>query len=250
MAAPYEVALMRSAQYQLLSLAFLYPGDRVVVQLVEVAHKASKMASSLGYLEARDALDRLSQDLRPLTDEVLLSEYTEVFGHAISSDCPPYEGEYGQAHIFQKSQTLADLNTFYKAFGVTVSPDLKDRSDHISVEMEFMHLLTLKEAYAQLQNHGEEKVQLCREAQGAFLSDHLAPWVKSFSERLIKRARSGSIYASFVHLLQAHMNSEFKSLGIDVPSGRVMSEPLVSEDDRGCDGCPIAFSGDQEGVLP
>lgn len=131
-----------------------------------------------------DALQQAGRQLNTLSDAGLEKEYLSVFGHIISTDCPPYETEYDQAHVFQKSQTLADLSTFYQAFGVGLNPDLKERLDHISVEMEFMSLLTAKEAYAYLHDHGEDKAALCQRAQKGFLATHLAVWIKTFVHRL------------------------------------------------------------------
>lgn len=231
---PYKEALARSALYELLSLAFLYPQEGVAAQLLDGARRESEIAFGLGWDETRAALDRLSNSLSSVDDDALEAQYVEVFGHAVSADCAPYESEYGQAHVFQKSQTLADLSTFYRAFGVGVNPELKDRLDHVSVEMEFMHLLTLKEAYARLNHQGEDKVLLCRQAQEAFLANHLANWVKAFTNRLMKRTANSEVYASVSLLLGVYMDEEFKRFGLDSSPLRPTAEPGAQEDYQEC----------------
>ncbi len=198
---PHDEALARSAVYELLSMAFLYPEGESAAQVAEAARTLTPLASSLGWPQVKLALDDVSQQAGQLTEPAFREQYSRVFGHIISADCAPYEAEYGQAHVFQKSHTLADLRAFYNAFGVAPNPELKERQDHISVEMEFMSLLALKEAYALQNNHGEDKVALCRRAQESFLSNHLASWVGIFAQRLTKKAGGEGVYVSLAHLL-------------------------------------------------
>ena len=170
---------IQSAVYELLSLAFLYPKEGASKQLLDGARELRSAMTLEDRRPFGGLLDTLCGELQSCDDGGLEDEYIEVFGHTLSTDCSPYESEYGQAHVFQKSHTLADLSTFYQAFGVSINPELKDRLDHISVEMEFMHLLTLKEAYARGNGHGEDKALLCRQAQEKFLANHLGTWIKA-----------------------------------------------------------------------
>ena len=196
MADSNQVTMTRSALYELLSVAFLYPEPGAVKSMRDIVGQLAAKTSTPSWTPIQPSLAILRDRLDAATDQTLKREYTEVFGHTVSTDCPPYESEYGQAHVFQKSQTLADLTTFYKAFGVEVNREIKERHDHISVEMEFMHLLTFKEAYARHRGHGEEKERLCKQAQVSFLAIHLASWVNSFIERLGRKSEPDSLYAS------------------------------------------------------
>src|SRR5262245_6292753 len=64
-------------------------------------------------------------DLAPLAAELsspgadLRAEYDRVFGFVIPKECPPYETEYHPpAQSFLRSQQLADIAGFYRAFGL------------------------------------------------------------------------------------------------------------------------------------
>ena len=177
-----------------------------------------------------------------MTDSALLEEYLSIFGHVVPKDCPQYEAEYEESHIFLKSQTLADLSIFYEAFGVAPNPDLKDRLDHISVEMGFMNLLTAKEAFAYTQGHDEDKAHACREAQEAFLRQHLASWIKSFVRRLQRKAGKESVFSAIAGLLEAHIGTELASFEIRLAPSRLTIIPEEVDDGLDCAECPVAPS--------
>jgi DMSO reductase family type II enzyme chaperone len=234
----WEQALGRSAIYEFLSLAFMYPERDAAWQLAEKASALTSEASRRGQGDVEQALLRVSGCLSDITNDGLVGEYVDVFGHSVSGECPQYETAYDQAHVFQQSHTLADLNGFYGAFGVVANPEIKERPDHISIELEFMHLLTLKEAYAQLNDHGQVKVDLCVEGQRTFLTDHLAPWIRSFVKRVSRKAGDGSVYGVLAHLLDLHMKEEFQAFSIRPAPSRRTIMPVEQEDDLDCGAEP------------
>ena len=238
---------IRSAVYELLSLAFLYPKEGASTQLLDGARELRSAMTLQDRRPFGGLLDTLCGELQSCGDGGLESEYVEVFGHTLSTDCAPYESEYGQAHVFQKSHTLADLSAFYQAFGVSLNPELKDRLDHVSVEMEFMHLLTLKEAYARGNGHGEDKALLCRQAQEAFLANHLGTWIKRFADRVARKTGGSGVYGALVGLLEAQMAAEFRAFRLD-PEFPGPPEPMESpEDDLDCNPF-TADAGGRQGV--
>ena len=109
--------LARSAAYELLSASFLYPEAGRIDLLRHGSRQLRDASLQLRWRELAEALQKLEDHLGSLDDKGLEREYLATFGHTISTDCPPYETEYHQAHVFQKSQTLADLGTFIKPLG-------------------------------------------------------------------------------------------------------------------------------------
>ncbi len=237
--APWDAPLARSLLYEAVSLALLYPEEGAPAQIRQKTQAAAKAARDLGWTELAGACDELASSLNGLSDDGLVEHYIDIFSHGVSKDCPQYEGEYDETHIFMKTQNLADLATFYSAFGVAVSPGLRDRLDHISVELEFMHLLTFKEAYAGLHGHGEDKVHLCQDAQKSFLQLHLSPWIKSFMRRVRKKAAQGTPYDVAVRLLDTHMKAEFEVFGISPAPSRQVIIPLSEEGVDEMADCPM-----------
>jgi DMSO reductase family type II enzyme chaperone len=226
--------------YEVLSLAFLYPDDGTLERLRNATGALLRDAANADGEGPRASIGRLSGILDAIDREQAENEYVDVFGHTISTDCPPYEAEYGQAHVFQKSQTLAGLNAFYDAFGVAPNPALKERADHISVEMDFMHFLTLKEGYARANGHGADKVDLCRRAQESFLANHLGSWTEAFTQRLAAKSNGSGLYGVLAETLDAFMGSEFNEFELDpdplAPAADGPPENLL--DDSACEVLP------------
>jgi TorA maturation chaperone TorD len=107
--------------------------------------------------------------------EGLVREYDRLFR---AKDIWLYGTEYMSEHEFQRSNYLADISGFYKAFGVEVS---SERPDALNAEMEFMHYLIFKEGKAPTQ----EKAEICLDAQKKFFTEHLSPAAKAIAQKII-----------------------------------------------------------------
>lgn len=220
----------RSQVYAFLAHALSYPGDAQAVSLEEQSERLPDCLEMLAGLPGKNAVDALRPAIAALTATSLGDAYTRCFGHAMSKDCPPYEAEYGQAHIFQKTHTLADIAGFYRAFGLDLAADSHERVDHVGVELEFMHFLCLKEAYALANHHSDEQLDLCRAAQGKFLRDHLGRWAFGFARRL--RAKAGdTLYRELAQLLAVFLDAELRALGLK--RAEVAGPDMVEEGAQG-----------------
>lgn len=235
----------RSRVYAFLARALSYPDDAQPGSLKEQYGLLPACLEILADPPVRQALDALRPAVAALSTVSLEDAYTRCFGHAMSKDCPPYEAEYGQAHIFQKTHTLADIAGFYRAFGLDLAADSHERVDHVSVELEFMHFLCLKEAYALAKQHPEEQLALCREAQGKFLREHVCRWAFGFARRLCAKA-GDTLYQELGQLLAAFLEAELRALGLkpaEVAGPDMIEEgsqgvPEAGADQRSsCDAC-------------
>src|SRR6266545_2906491 len=181
--------------------------------------------------------------LRP-HDEIL-AVYQQIFGLMISKKCPPYETEYcPQTFSVYRSQQLADIAGFYRAFGLEPSRDLPERHDHIALELEFMGFLIAKELRAA---DDAEKVAACREAQKSFFKDHVAWWVPAFALALRRRADRikgvaeialppRSFYGAVAHALASFVCIERALLGIAPPT-ELMIPQATADSEASCEEC-------------
>ncbi|MFQ5856262.1 MAG: molecular chaperone [Anaerolineae bacterium] len=233
------VALARSQMYSFLSTTFLCPGEGGL-ELIRIGLAASVAAlpvlANEGGGKLASGLAALQNRLQVLSGDGLQAEYRRVFGHLISRECPPYETEYGQAHIFGQSQAMADISGFYCAFGLELSSNAMERFDHISTELEFMHFLSFKEAHA-LEHHGEEQADICRQAQRKFVQEHLGRWVPLFTRLLVDKAGDG-FYRALAELSRAFVTWETRHLGVRPRELRPTDfQPGEFDPEGGCFDC-------------
>jgi TorA maturation chaperone TorD len=238
-------ALARSAVYRLLSQALVYPGAEAVSALQEDLPQALAFAASLPDTIA-PLLGGLGQQLDGKDAGALQSEHGHVFSHVQSADCPASETAYTTQNVFQETNELSDLNGFFRAFGLELAE--RERPDHISVELEFMYVLTYKEAYALL-HHDMEKARLCRIVQRKFMGDHLGRWALHFAE-LLGRTAKGGYLLSVAGLTKAFLTQDLALLRArpDAVTGRRLPEAPDS-DEFTCplaQDCPEAQPGSQD----
>jgi nitrate reductase assembly molybdenum cofactor insertion protein NarJ len=183
----------------------------------------------------------------------LQSEHRRIFG-LTGSLC--YETEFGLPHEFRQVQELADITGFYQAFGFKMGGNVRERPDHISVEIEFMYLLALKEAYA-IVNGTKKQVEICVDAQKAFLEEHLGRWIGLFAQAVClnqdkqagikpvngnpKSNSTKGIYPELVDCAASFVDFHARELGLDIKPleiSKVQPTPLGAE--LSCSECSVA----------
>lgn len=205
-------ALARSRVHRVAALAFRYPDAQSLAALRELCDPGELPAGIVPALV--EALAGLHGMLVDRTVDEVQADYTATFGHVMLSDCPLYETVGDSGDAFRQAQTLADLAGFYRAFGLDIAADAAERADHVSVELEFMHYLTYREAYA-LERHGADAASTLRDAQARFLAEHLGAWGPALA-RAIGRRSDGSCAAAAA-VLDRCLAAERDELGLTEP---------------------------------
>lgn len=238
-----EVAAMRSALYKLLARSFLYPTpahfryltgdayDTLLDQLLSIVGTETGFDGELARFTSEHRGWKVSQ-----SREELEGEYNRLFAHLGSTQCPPYETEYGFDNIYQKTEAMADISGFYAAYGLEVSTAKADRPDFLGTELEFMSFLSLKEVYA-LEHNEREHLETCRETQKKFLTDHLGRWVGVFA-KILSQSTSNVFYAGLGSTVVCLVNHDVERYGLTVQRiekpGRAFAKPPMPLQ---CDGC-------------
>jgi len=219
-----EQAVYRAQIYAVLSTVYLYPFENWSEDLPLAAEAAARVIGAPPW-----------PALQPLPLKELQAAYRHGFG-AAGSLC--YETEYGLPHEFRQAQELADISGFYCAFGFAMGGVVRERPDHLAVELEFLHMLALKEAHALL--HGvAEQVEVCVAAQAKFLGDHLGTWVDLFAQSLALNTKDAP-YLPLAHFTSAFVQVEAARLGVVlIPRNRKEVKHTPYDADFSCAACPI-----------
>ncbi len=176
-AGPVARAVGRSLAYRALAAVFRYPGPGHVAAVrghLELARVAGELPGPLAA-----ALAELAAAMDGVSEERLGRDHVAAFGHVMLPDCPLHETA-AAGDPFRQPQALADLAGFYRAFGVEAAGG--ERGDHLAVELEFMHYLAYREAYART-CHGPDAVALVRGAD-----QHLGAFARTVARAIAGRA--------------------------------------------------------------
>ncbi len=229
-------ALARSMVYRLLSQAFAYPTPVGVERLLHEDLPLAEAVSASLPAGVPGAFDRVVEALTAATVQALETAYRAVFSHVHSADCPMYETDYTVRDVWKQTRELADLGGFYRAFGLE---EQGERQDNVCVELEFLHVLAYKQAWAMAQGKRRHE-ETCRITQETFLRDHVLRWVPDFVRRVEALAGSGP-YAAVAALASAFLMEEAARFGLERVSSTVpgrLPDEEAAEEIGLCEGAP------------
>jgi TorA maturation chaperone TorD len=200
-------ALERAAGWRLVGAAFAYP---TAPRLAAVAADARQIAEGEHPPAVRQALQALAAAADGADPEAVAAEYVFLFDRQVT--CPPWEGAWGDGpRLADRPALIADVAGFYRAFGLEPAGAQPDTEDHLVAEAEFMSALAIKEAWALAQ--GEDgAATITRDAQRAFLTDHLGRWAGAFAQAL-GGATPLAYYTAAAALLEVWVEVEVTTLG-------------------------------------
>ncbi len=201
-----EVPLLRSAMYEMLMLAFAYPTVDVRERFNTLVEDIEEFEGTnrAGYL---DEIRALRIAMSGTSTEALAAAHNHLFEQ--SSVCSPFETEY-EADPFAKGRQLADIAGFYNAFGMTISASRPTMTDFLGTELEFMSLLSRKEAYAIARGWNKRR-EVTLDAERSFLRDHLGRWERAICGEISAHTEQDSGPAEDVYGLAARLATRFIS---------------------------------------
>jgi len=191
-----------------------------------------------GILRANLAL--LFKELDKTSREERTVQFESCFGHTANSKVPVYELEYGEEHSRREPQELGDITAFYRAFGLRISEQARERADHASVECEFMYFLLYKEAYA-LATEGEEKASICRAASREFLSKHVGRWMPSLARRVLRFSKGG-LLMRIADFTLAFIAEDCRLQNVNAAGAELPVRAVRENEETGCVSCLLSSS--------
>lgn len=234
-----ETLLGRSFFYRLLAELFRHPSAQKRGRFMGDAAKEWK--SRLASLDCQTKeplavkLHALFCMLKKIDFQERVCQYEQVFGHTAHSRIPAYELEYGEEHSHRQPQELGDIAAFYQAFGLRMAAAAHERDDHVSVECEFMHVLLWKQLYA-LAEGMEDKVSICKEAAGHFLSEHLGRWMPAFAARLARESKA-NLMGMIGDFALAFIAEDCRLSGVKAGESHLPIRKIQEKEETGCISC-------------
>ncbi len=212
---PADLALCRSALWEALALGFRSPSEETLARLV-LGDGATALAEAAAVLDAAEGttLEPLARGLavEPPPLEALGAAFGRLFGHTARGEAPPYETEYGEDSLWEPQREMSDLGAFFRAFGLRVSTDARERPDHVACECEFLLVLARKEARALALGDEPMREATCRAAR-LFLREHLGRWAPALGARLGRLDPQG-FHGALGRLLAAFVEAECRRAGV------------------------------------
>jgi putative dimethyl sulfoxide reductase chaperone len=239
--AAVDAALERAARARLLALGFTVPHMDTLGEILDLAAVLEHEGPAGVEGEALRDIIRAVAD--PDTVDAAPAAYSALFDG--EAPCAPYEGSY-DGDPFRQVRQMSDVAGFYAAFGAEASGPDADRPDHVACELEFLSFLMLRGVAARSSGRDDE-AEVCADAEGAFLRDHLGRWLRMFCDRVVVTTDS-PLYSALGRLGSVFAQKECARHGVvpvPVPEARrwsVEADELVCGAEMGgaasgCDGC-------------
>ena len=180
-----DVARQRSNVYGLLATVFGHEVSSELLQQIKDPRFLG-ILSNMGLELESDFFEKPEEELI----EDLAVEYAGLFlgpGEHIS----PHESVHHQRKDNRSGQlwgkSTVEVKNFIESAGLDYKEAYTGLPDHISVELEFMQQVTLREEQV-LSEEDQEGVLYCLKMEKKFIEEHLNRWIPAFCEKIINRA--------------------------------------------------------------
>jgi len=218
-----DAAIARSFIYRFLTKAFDYPTSTNWLWLSTPANHTSfcsavrQLSPNLAGLTQVYAHELVRQ-LQPGQFEPFLNEYLGAFGADYSQPKALLPGASGLSlgKTALRTDRLAELMSFLSSFGLEMAKQVSTGPDVLCLELEFMSLLTAKEAFA-LERDRHKEPRALHQTQTKFLAHHLTHWASETCDQLKQLAGTG-VLSSLARFTKSFLEAECQSFGIRLTS--------------------------------
>lgn len=196
-----ELAGARAKLYQLLATVYARPPDLDFLKFLAnwVASVSEgpfqllseQMKHSLGMLDS--FFKKIGENSWEERGEAVSVEFTRLFRGVKPhySPPPPYESVYREESGRVFGELTVEVHHEYRRFGFDLANGFSgEPPDHISFELEFMHLLSIKEAEAWDKDDEDEALRFLQ-AEKEFMREHLMTWLPRFCGEVRKHDKLG-----------------------------------------------------------
>jgi TorA maturation chaperone TorD len=167
----------------------------------DISTGAALMSAYLEMTKA-DPLDKLTENLGV--------DRTRLYRGVAKGYGPPPPNEMEWAPKGKGFSVLQTIAGIYSQVGLEPSPDVHERLDYISMELDFIGMLALQEAEAWESGDSAKAVELLRLEQ-SFLTEHLAQWTPAFIDAAMKFVQT-DFYKGHMLMLGGYLQQQTAEL--------------------------------------
>ena len=168
-------ACQRAESYKFLSECYYLPDKELIQKIADLAQTDHPFAELGNYIATGVELESLKID------------YSQLFVGPFKLLAPPYGSVYLEDSRFMGDSTI-DVRNWYENEGLDIV--IKEAPDHITMELEFVYYLVVKQIEA-IKDSNLQEVQSYLQKQSSFLQTHLLRWLPEFAGNIQKSAQTG-----------------------------------------------------------
>lgn len=201
-----HAAVARSRAYRSFSAAFGYPEGELLAQ-IRAGSLADALAEALGSVEPLLAAELARAALADAGEaDALAVEHSRLFDVGPSGPpCPLHGGLW----IGDRMRSMEEVLRFYQHFDLGLDGASRELPDHLTVELEFLHFLSFRQAEAW--RDGADPGSY-RRAERDFLARHPGRWLPKLCAAL-EREQATPFYVELARALDALLACASAELG-------------------------------------
>jgi TorA maturation chaperone TorD len=180
-----DTAMARSYIYSLLAMIFRAEPTEALLQKWKTP-QVSEVFSELGIT--------LGKEFYRKSEKTLVEEFAVEYARLFlgpSEHISPHESVHNQASGGDWGslwgQETVKIKQFIESAGLEYTPDYTGIPDHISVELEFLQKVSMREATAWTEGDTEGALYGLK-MEKMFIQDHMLKWVPLFCDKIIAKA--------------------------------------------------------------
>lgn len=196
----------RSEIYKLLSESYYPPNEDLYRKIKEIDIMLGMYSPrAMQYLDVESVKKLNAKDYLALK-----VDHARLFIGPYTLLAPPYGSVYLDTERRILGNSTMDVFRRYREIGLMVTKNLKNPPDHITVELEFLHFLIVKELEA-INNGDVIELNISLTNQHAFLDRHLCSWLSEFTNNVASNARS-SFYQNLAKATEVFVIDDYQNV--------------------------------------
>lgn len=200
--------LARADLCRFLAACYYEPGP----EFAEERMFDSMLAAALrGDAALADSVRKLGDSFAAATLDDLKIDYTRLFLGPIEAPARPYGSIWLERDAGLMQATTMAVLDLYREADFEIAQDFLELPDHVAVELEFLYVLSFREAQARAAGDAAGQARFAA-LKRRLLETHLARWIAPFAEAVEDNAGTG-FYRELAALTRAFVASEWGRVG-------------------------------------